>query len=372
MKTLAIESSCDETSVAIYDSKHGLLSNIVASQIDIHKKTGGVVPEVASRAHVEQMIPVLDEALEKAKVKLKNIDYIVVTHAPGLIGSLLTGVNTAKTLSMVFDKPILPINHLEGHIYTNFIRKNQKSKIKNQNDRATSSQIFKFPAIVLLVSGGHTSLILMKDHGKYKYLGETLDDAVGEAFDKVAKILGLEYPGGPNVSRMAEEFRKNQESRIKNYELKFPRSMIDSKDFNFSFSGLKTSVLYKWQDITKNIRMNSDKNSDQIRELFAYEFEEAVCDILASKTIKAAQKYKVKTVSICGGVSANKRLREELGRRVKNELKNVNFCIPELQYCGDNAAMIACCATYKIKKLKKGEIEKLNRLDFEIMSNKEL
>lgn len=354
MKILSIETSCDETSCAIYDTQKGLLSNVVASQIDIHKKTGGVVPEVASRAHVEQILPVIDEALELAKIKLQKIDYLAVTHAPGLIGSLLVGVNTAKTLSAVLDKPLLPINHLEGHIYANFIVKNQK---------------FKFPAVILLVSGGHTSLILMKNHGKYKYLGETLDDAAGEAFDKVAKILGLDYPGGPNVSRFAEEFRKNYpsgilrtgESRIMNYELRFPRSMLDSKDFNFSFSGLKTAVLYAWQ---KEIKQNKEN-----KEMFAYEFEEAVVDILATKTISAAKKYKAKTVSICGGVAANKRLRGEIENRVKNELKNISFCVPEIKYCGDNAAMIACVASYKVKSHK---AIKSGNLNFEVLSNKEL
>lgn len=359
---LAIETSCDETSCAIYDAKKGLLSGIVATQIDIHKKTGGVVPEVASRAHVEQIIPVIDEALEKSGVSLKQIDFLAVTHAPGLIGSLLVGVNTAKTLSMVLDKPLLPVNHLEGHIYANFI-----GEVKSLG--ATSSQIFKFPAVVLLVSGGHTSLILMKDHSKYKYLGETLDDAAGEAFDKVAKVLGLEYPGGPNVSKFSEEFRNNHESRIMNHELRFPRSMLDSKDFNFSFSGLKTSVLYKWQDFAKN---NSKPSTLNAIPLFCYEFEEAVVDILATKTIKAAEKYKAKTVSICGGVAANKRLREEIENRTKKELKNTSFCVPPIKYCGDNAAMIACLASYKVGAENFLPVQKSKDLDFEVLSNKVL
>ena len=351
MKILAIETSCDETSAAIYDTARGLLSNVVATQIDIHKITGGVVPEVASRAHVEQILPVIDEALLKAKTNLKKIDYIAVTHAPGLIGSLLVGVNTAKTLSMILGKPILPINHLEGHICANFITEYPKSPK------------FHFPAVVLLVSGGHTSLVLMKGYGKYQYLGETLDDAAGEAFDKVAKILGLEYPGGPNVSKAADKYRENQESRIMNHELRFPRSMLDSKDFNFSFSGLKTSVLYAWQKIPNKLQ------TKKLKSLFAYEFEEAVIDILATKTIKAAEKYKAKTVSICGGVAANKRLREEMGLRTEKKLKNVSFCVPPIEYCGDNAAMIACVASYKVKNYK---VIKSGGLDFEVLSNKVL
>ena len=389
---LAIETSCDETSAAVYDTTKGLLSNIVASQIDIHKKTGGVVPEVASRMHVEVILPVIDEALKKAKVKLNKIDYLAVTHAPGLIGSLLVGVNTAKTLGAILNKPVIPINHLEGHIYANFIGEFPisnfqfpiKSEIRNPKSRKSPKNLknpkFNFPAIVLLVSGGHTSLILMKDHGKFKTLGETLDDAAGEAFDKVAKILGLEYPGGPNVSRMAEEYRKqikNQKSKIKiaNQNLKveyfFPRSMLSSGDFNFSFSGLKTSVLYKWQNVTKSISDNSRKLAT-IREEFSYEFEEAVVDILATKTVSAAKKYEAKTVSICGGVAANKRLREEVGLRLKKELPNTLYLVPNTEFCGDNAAMIAACASYRIKKIKNQETKKLKNLDFEVMSNKEL
>jgi len=401
MLILAIETSCDETSTAIYDSARGLLSNIVASQIDIHKKTGGVVPEVASRAHVEVILLVIDEALKLAKVSLKKINYIAVTHAPGLIGSLLVGVNTAKTLGVVLNKPVIPINHLEGHIYANFIREipnpNDQCPIKSQvqNPKKLKTCLpagratiklqanFKFPAVVLLVSGGHTSLILMKGHGKYKTLGETLDDAAGEAFDKVARVLELPYPGGPNISRVAEEYRqaspdhakrdKSQISKIGDGRF-FPRSMLDSGDFNFSFSGLKTAVLYAWQ---KNVgaglapargRPQGSPLQEQ-KEMFAYEFEEAVVDILATKTIEAAKKYKAKTVSICGGVAANKRLREEIKNRVKKELKSVSFCVPEIKYCGDNAAMIACCASYKKVETRRGVSK---NLDFEVMSNKGL
>ena len=402
MKILAIETSCDETSAAVYDVDKGLLSNVVASQIDIHKKTGGIVPEVASRAHVEQILPVIDEALVKANVSLKKIDRIAVTYAPGLIGSLLVGVNTAKTLSAILNKPLLPVNHLEGHIYANFIIQNQDlaglKRIKQEANPENLKRIlinrgseFKFPAVILLVSGGHTSLILMKDHGKYKTLGETLDDAAGEAFDKVARVLGLPYPGGPNISIAAEEYRKlNQKSKIKNqndksklknipysiFNIHFPRSMLDSKDFNFSFSGLKTSVLYKWQDTVGAdpcVRPNSGKHGglplQKLKQMYAYEFEEAVVDILATKTISAAKKYKAKTVSICGGVAANKRLREEIGLRIKSQLPTTNYQLPPLEFCGDNAAMIAACASYKVKSYK---VIKSGNLDFEVLSNKQL
>lgn len=387
---LAIETSCDETSAAVYDSKKGLLSNVVASQIDIHKKTGGVVPEVASRAHVEQILPVIDEALSLAKASLNKIGFIAVTHAPGLIGSLLVGVNTAKTLSAMLDKPLLPINHLEGHIYANFIQEIPNPKYPKKLKSYKLQANFKFPAVVLLVSGGHTSLILMKGHGKYKYLGETLDDAAGEAFDKVAKVLDMEYPGGPNVSRAAEEYRRKypmtndqcpinvqfSNSKMGNGKF-FPRSMLDSKDFNFSFSGLKTSVLYAWQKIPNKLQ------AKKLKSCFAYEFEEAVVDILATKTISAAKKFKAKTVSVCGGVAANKRLREEIGLRVEKELKKVAFCVPPINYCGDNAAMIACLASYKLVGAtgsvarKKGRtsgspLQKYRNLNFEVLSNKVL
>jgi len=389
---LGIETSCDETSAAVYAVDKGLLSNMVASQIDIHKKTGGVVPEVASRAHVEQILPVIDEALELAKTSLNKIDYLAVTHAPGLIGSLLVGVNTAKTLAMVLDKPLLPINHLEGHIYANFIREfpisnfqfPNKSKISTPNNlnnpKNPNIPKFNFPAVILLVSGGHTSLILMKGHSKYKTLGETLDDAAGEAFDKVARVLGLPYPGGPNISFVADNYRRkipNSKSQIPNKSQIlnpkigdgnfFPRSMLGSGDFNFSFSGLKTAVLYAWQkDTSNNLTI---KQYNNLRTQFAYEFEEAVVDILATKTIKAAKKYKAKTVSICGGVAANKRLREELETRIKN-LPLTAYCLPLTKYCGDNAAMIGCCAAYRLKNKKSQAISK--GLNFEVMSNKEI
>jgi len=383
---LGIETSCDETAAAVYDQRKGLLSNIVASQIDIHKRTGGVVPEVASRAHVEQIIPVIDEALEKAKIKPQDLDLIAVTYAPGLIGSLLVGVNTAKALAWAWDKALLPINHIEAHIYANFI-----SNLKSQNSKLQlKAKNFRFPAVVLIVSGGHTSLVLMKDHGEYKTLGETLDDAAGEAFDKVAKILGLEYPGGPSIARAAEEHCKkfsilnsqfsnksqilNPKSQTKllitNYQLQFPRPMIDSGDFNFSFSGLKTAVLYKWQEISKNIRDNSQKLA--IICEFCYEFQEAIVDVLVSKTIAAAKKYKAKTISICGGVAANKRLRDKLEERIQREVLNTKYLIPNTKYCTDNAAMVACCAAYKVINKTKKQQNRKTRFDFEVKSDKKL
>jgi N6-L-threonylcarbamoyladenine synthase len=358
MKILAIETSCDETAAAVLaDDK--MLSNIVASQIEIHQKTGGIVPEVASRAHVEKILPVIEEALKiglsstdylpcrqagrlRPKTvdgKLKAIDLIAVTIGPGLIGSLLVGVETAKTLAYLLNKPIMGINHLEGHIFANFIGSN--SKLKNQNAKLNT---IKFPAIVLIVSGGHTSLILMKELNNLKIIGETRDDAAGEAFDKVAQILGLGYPGGPAIEKKAREFEiKNQKSKgkmkIENSKLKisFPRPMLDQDDF--SFSGLKTSVLYKTMKL---------KLDDNLKSQIAYEFQKAIVETLVTKTIKAAQKLKVKSILLSGGVAANKFLRTELEKRAKGE--GFDFHVPAFEYCTDNAAMIGMAAYIKSRK----------------------
>ncbi|MFA7308994.1 MAG: tRNA (adenosine(37)-N6)-threonylcarbamoyltransferase complex transferase subunit TsaD [Patescibacteria group bacterium] len=346
MKILAIETSCDETAAAVVTiagKKPHLNSSVVYSQIREHQKTGGIVPEVASRVHVSHIARVVGSALKNAKVTLNKIDYIAVTSAPGLTGSLLVGTSAAKTFAMTTGLPIIPVNHLEGHMYSNFINEENK---KNT---------FLFPAVVLLVSGGHTSLVLMKDHGKYKTLGYTVDDAVGEAFDKVAKILDLGYPGGPAVSKLAQGF-------VGKERYKLPRPMIDTGDFKFSFSGIKTAVLYAWQkEKSKTI-----KN----KQAMAYAFEQAVVDVLVSKTMMAAKKYKAETVSICGGVAANKRLREQLGEEIKNQLSTVSYVIPQIQFCGDNAAMIAMAAAYRLMNGKK--VLKKTDLSFPVLSNKDL
>ena len=317
MKILAIETSCDETAAAIVESNRTeikILSNVVSSQIDLHRKYGGVYPELASRAHVENIIPAIKAALNKSKTKIARVDQIAVTTGPGLIGSLLVGVETAKTLSYSLNIPIIGINHWLGHIYSNW----------------ASKPYPKFPALILIVSGGHTGLVLMKSHTNIKTIGETLDDAAGEAFDKVAKLLDLGYPGGPAISKAAEKGDSQA--------YKFPRSMLDREDFDFSFSGLKTSVLYE----TRKIR----KLTPKIKKDIAASFQQAVIDILIGKTIQAAEKYNPKSICLCGGVSANRNLREQMEAKIKKEFSKTSFHVPPMEFTTDNAAMIGIAAAY--------------------------
>jgi len=323
MYILGIETSCDETAAAVLEIKAGqvkVLSNIVSSQIEIHKKYYGVVPEIAAREHVLHIIPVVNEALDAAKIKPEKISAIAVTAGPGLITSLVVGVETAKTLAYAWRKPLIAVNHIAGHIAANFIK---------------PVRPIEFPALVLTVSGGHTNLVLMKDYAKYKIIGETLDDAAGEAFDKGAKMLNIGYPGGPIVSKYAAQFEKSGQTP----KLNFPRPMLNSPDFNFSFSGLKTAMLYTIQ---------KDKNYKKRIPEYCAELQDAIVETLIKKTIKAAQKYKVKTVMLAGGVSANKKLRADLAEAV-NKL-GLNFNMPGLDYTTDNAAMIAMAGYYKWRK----------------------
>lgn len=342
---LAIETSCDETTAAIIKGPRSInktniatpkiINNIVYSQLKLHKKTKGIVPEVASRAHVEKIITVVDKALDGIKGNLKEVDLIAVTSGPGLIGSLLVGVDTAKALSYIYQVPIIPINHLEAHIYANFVReiKNKKSKIKNI-----------FPSIVLIVSGGHTQLILMRGHGDYKVLGSTIDDAAGEAFDKVASILGLSYPGGPAIAAAAAK------SPTTNYQLPItlPRPMIDSDNLDFSFSGLKTAVLYAVKELTADNHLKITKLPNYKIAAVAAEFQQAVVDVLIAKTVKATRKYRVRTVMIGGGVASNQLLRQEMKKRISpRELSNSLFLVPDPSLCTDNAVAVGICAYYK-------------------------
>ena len=324
MKILAIETSCDETAAAVavgFEFGAKIFSNVVSSQIEIHKKYGGVVPEVAAREHVHQILPVIDEAFFQAGIKKEELDAIAVTGGPGLMSSLQTGVETAKSLAYVLNIPLIFVNHIEGHIYANYIDLEKEIEL---------------PAVILTVSGGHTMIILMKEHGKFEVIGETRDDAAGEAFDKAAKLLDLGYPGGPAISKKAEEF-KIQNSKFK---ISLPRPMIDSANFDFSFSGLKTAIRYALED---------DKNwKDRIPE-YAYEFQEAVVEVLVSKTIKVASKYNAQTVMLAGRVSANKILRKKLTEDVNDKLNDVNLIIPELKFTTDNAAMIASAGVFKYK-----------------------
>ena len=324
MKILAIESSCDETAAALLEVKKGvrtLHTNVVASQIAIHAQYGGVVPEVAARNHVMNVVPVIAEAIGKTKP-----DCIAVTLGPGLITSLLVGVEAARCLSYLWDVPLVSVNHIEGHIYSNWLEGDE----------------LPFPLMVLIVSGGHTELILLKKHGSHKVVGRTKDDAAGEAFDKVAKILDLGYPGGPIVSKRAangDPLRFN-----------LPRPLIANKDFDFSFSGLKTAALYTLRDAKKEYAdITSD---DDFVNDFCASFQQAAIDVLVSKTLAAAKHYKVKGVLFGGGVMANKELRKQLEAALKKKLPDVEYRFPSPGLCTDNAAMIASIGYVKASQKK--------------------
>lgn len=332
---LGLETSCDETAAAILaiNDKNEVreLAAVISSQIEIHQKYGGVVPEVAAREHVLNILPVINEAFQKAKTNPCDLSAIAVTTGPGLVTSLISGVETVKSLAYVWKKPIIPINHIEGHIYANFL---------------TNKKEIKFPAIILTVSGGHTILLMMNKKREIKIIGETRDDAAGEAFDKGAKMLGLSYPGGPIISQLAQEYQK------KETELKLPRPMIDSTDFDFSFSGLKTALLYE---------IKKDKNWKKRINEYCYEYQEAICDVLVKKTIKAAKKFPTATIMLTGGVSANKRLRDKFKNDILAEFgDDVDFLLPNLAHTTDNASMIAMAGIYKIqsgKKFPSGQIK---------------
>jgi N6-L-threonylcarbamoyladenine synthase len=312
MLVLGVESSCDETSVSIVRDGKEVLSNVINSQIKIHEKFGGVVPEVASRHHVYQVTMVFEEAFKVANVKPEDIDLVAVTYGPGLIGSLLVGLNAAKTFAMMYNKPIIGVHHLAGHIYANAIEHDMK-----------------FPAIALLVSGGNTELIYMPDHFDFQIVGETLDDAVGEAYDKVARVVGLPYPGGPHVDRLAHEGKDT-------YHL--PRVYLEDGSYNFSFSGLKSAVI--------NLHHNAEQRKEEINiNDLCRSFQDSVTEVLVRKTLKLAKEKNVKNIIVAGGVSANKGLKE----RFMEEGKDFNISIPSIKYCTDNAAMIAVAGYYQNK-----------------------
>ena len=327
MKILGIETSCDETSVALVVNGKSILSNVVSSSIDLHKKTGGIVPEVAARKQVESIIPCLDECLKSASTRIEEVDCVAVTTGPGLIGSLIVGVTVAKTLSLILNKPLIPVNHLLAHIYANWLTNGLIGKGEKQNS------IPQFPIVALIVSGGHTELILMKNHHNIKYLGGTRDDAAGESFDKIARILNLGYPGGPAIEREATK------ANNKGTEVCLPRPLINSKDFDFSFSGLKTAT-------ATAIRTEKYTTAE-----ISYSFQETVCQILVKKTIKAALENKVPSVILAGGVSANKRLRELFLNEERLRDAAIKVHIPTISFCTDNAAAIASCAYYHRKSV---------------------
>ena len=314
MIILAIESSCDDTCVAILKDKE-LLSNVVSSQTEFHNKYGGVMPELASRLHVEKISYVINEAVSKANISLNDIDYIAFTVGPGLVGSLHVGMQAAKTLALLLNKPLVPIHHLAGHIYANrFVKE------------------FKYPLLALVVSGGNTEIVYMEDELKFKIVGQTLDDAVGEAYDKVSRLLNTGYPGGPVIDKLA-----HQGECI--YKLPLPKN---DESLDFSYSGLKSAVI--------NLCHNMDqKNQEYKKEDIAASFQNVATDILIRKVKLALKQYpEVKTFVAAGGVAANSGLREKLESLLESKYKNIDLILPRLALCGDNAAMIGMCAYYKI------------------------
>lgn len=317
---LAIESSCDETSVSIVKNGNQEISTVVLSQMDTHANYGGVVPEIASRMHIENITIVLEDALKKSNLKMDQIDAFAVTYGPGLIGSLLIGVEAAKTLAYIYDKPLIPVNHIAGHIYAN--------NLENE---------MKFPLIALVVSGGHTEIVYMKDHYSFKKIGGTLDDAVGEAYDKVARVLNLPYPGGPLVDKLAQK-------GIDTYNLPLPK---DDESFDFSFSGIKSAVI--------NIRHNEEQKGNNINiDNLATSFQNRVVKILSKKTLRALKKYNVNNLIIAGGVAANKGIREEFKKMCDDN--HITLSIPRIDRCTDNAAMIGAAGFYAYKVGKRADI----------------
>lgn len=360
MKILGIETSCDETAAAVLETKGKsikILSNVVSSQIKIHKKYGGVVPEVAARKHAEVIFEVVAKALTDAnnankmrmprtKSNTNKIDLIAVTYGPGLVTSLRVGVLAAQSIAGLKNIPLVGVNHIEAHLLSPLLPRHCERSGAERGNLVIPHQVRDdgglFPALGLIVSGGHTELVLMRDFGKYKLIGETRDDAVGEAFDKVAKMLNLGYPGGPAISKQVSKWKK-QDTRNKIQDL--PRPMMNTKNFDFSFSGLKTATLY----LTKKL---SKKELKKMTPAICQEFQNAVIDVLIHKTKKAAEKYKVKSILVGGGVSANKELRSML----RSMLRNKNIYLPDLEYTGDNAAMIAFAGWQKYKKTRKDEV----------------
>lgn len=330
---LGIETSCDDTCAAIVRNGTEILSNVVSSQNEIHRKYGGIVPEVASRRHIEMIDIVIREALEKAGKALEEIDAISVTNRPGLIGSLLVGVGAAKAISYAKDIPLIAVNHLEAHLYSNLL---ENPGIKGD-------------FLGLIVSGGHSSLYLVDDGWNISEIGHTVDDAAGEAFDKIARYLGLGYPGGPIIDKLSRE--GNEQS------IDLPRPMIDSGDFNFSFSGLKTALIYRTK---KNSELLKESNTPDL----VASFQKAVVDVLVHKTISAAKETGVDSILVSGGVAANSRLREELLK--KGEENNIKIYIPSLYLCMDNAAMVGCLGYFKYLRglLDDLEVDVSSRSDF--------
>ncbi|MBU8637922.1 tRNA (adenosine(37)-N6)-threonylcarbamoyltransferase complex transferase subunit TsaD [Bacillus pumilus] len=319
---LGIETSCDETAASIVKNGKEIVANVVASQIESHKRFGGVVPEIASRHHVEQVTIVLEEVMTQANMSFQDLDAIAVTEGPGLVGALLIGVNAAKALSFAHQIPLVGVHHIAGHIYANQL-----------------VDELQFPCLALVVSGGHTELVLMKEHGSFEVIGETLDDAAGEAYDKVARTMGLPYPGGPHIDRLAHEGEPT---------IKLPRAWLEEGSYHFSFSGLKSAVI--------NTLHNASQKGEIIApENLAASFQASVIEVLIGKTLKAAEAYGVKQVVLAGGVAANKGLREALTTAF-TKLPDVKVIVPPLSLCTDNAAMIAAAGTIAFERGIRGDM----------------
>lgn len=314
--TLAIESSCDETAAAVLKNGREVLSNIISTQIELHKKFGGVVPEVASRKHIENIDVVVQEALDKAGIKFKDIDHVAVTYGPGLVGALLVGLSHAKALAYSLNIPLVGVNHIEGHVSANYIEHKD----------------LKPPFMTLIVSGGHTHLVEVKDYGEYEILGKTRDDASGEAFDKIARAMNLGYPGGPIIDNLAKKGNK--------HAIEFPRAYLDD-GYDFSFSGLKSSVL-------NYLNAKKMKKEEIVVEDVAASFQEAVVEVLSTKAIKAARERGYRTIALAGGVASNSALREKITNQAKEF--NIEIKYPPLILCTDNAAMIGCAGYYNYIK----------------------
>ena len=336
MLILGIESSCDETAAAVIEDGNRILSSVISSQIELHKPFGGVVPELASREHLEKIEPIVKEALEKAQVSFKDIDAVAVTQGPGLVGSLLVGVCYAKALAFALDIPFIGVNHIEGHLFS----------VVFENPPV------EYPALALIVSGGHTNLFFVPEAGKYKVVSRTRDDAAGEAFDKVAKMLGLDYPGGPEIEKLA---RTGDGGKVK-----FPIAKISDGRPDFSFSGLKTSIMYFVRD---HVKSDPDFLANNMNDICA-SVQKRIVTILLNKLKKAAAQYGIKTLAIAGGVSANSGLRNALMSTAED--LNWDVFIPEFQYCTDNAAMIAIAGYYKYlrKDFAGQDIAPLARMEF--------
>lgn len=317
---LSVESSCDETSVSIIKNGCEEIETVVLSQMDIHASFGGVVPEVASRHHIENITMVFEEVFQKSGMKVDDIDAVAITYGPGLIGSLLVGVQAAKTFAYVYNKPLVPVHHIAGHIYANNL-----------------VRPMKFPLIALVVSGGHTDLIYMKNNYSFEKIGGTLDDAVGECYDKVARVMKLPYPGGPKVDKLSSEGKDT-------YNLPLP---LDDSSYNFSFSGLKSAVI--------NLVHNEQQRGNDINTAnLATSFQNRVVEILTKKTMRALKEYNVNNLIVAGGVAANKGLREKLNQLCKEN--NINLCVPPIKYCTDNAAMIGAAGYFAYKLGRRADL----------------